>query len=116
MGMDAELTAFGPFEDIYVKYLDYGPWEYRGVEMGEVVVTTLVTCRTSESSRMLAEALGFGAMDLGKHVFKPTEEQRVSLLRFLMGEDGKRATSSWDEAVDAMARDDRWTFMYRPHG
>lgn len=116
MGMNADLLAIGPFDEDIVKYLDYGPWCYKGIEAGQKVVTTLITCRTSESSESLARALGFGSMDLGQHVMAGlSEAQRKNLVRFMLVDDGVTAADCHVEAVDALSRRAGWTFIYRPN-
>lgn len=115
MGTNATLIAIGPYEDRLVEYLDYGSWDYKGVEEGRRVVATLVSCRTSEASRALAAVLGFGLMDLGKHVFDGlTKDQHRGLVRFAMKGEGVRAADCWLGTIDAVARSRKWTFVFLP--
>ncbi len=116
MGMKADLIAIGVYRDDLVEYLDYGPWDYKDVKPNQLVITTLITCRTADASRELAAALGVGAMELGRHVFKRglTPEQRRGVIRFLMKGAGSTAADGSVEAVDALSRN-KWTFIYRPN-
>lgn len=115
--MAADLLAIGPFADAIVTHLDYPPWHYKGVREGDVVVTTLITCRTSDSSEALAGALGVGSMDLGRHVFRGlTPQQRRDLMRFMLAGEGKVAADCDVEGVDALSRREGWVFVYRPNG
>lgn len=116
MGMDATLIAIGPYEARLVEHLDYGPWDYKDVKEGQAVVVTLVTCRTDEASRALAAALGTEPMKLGDHVFTGlTREQHRGLMRFALKGEGARAAECYLEAIDAIARNRKWTFIYQPN-
>lgn len=116
MSTNATLMAIGPFTNELVEYLDYGPWDYKGVKEGDRVVMTLVTCRTADASRALAEALGFKLMDLGKHVFDGvTQEQHKRLIKFMVAGEGVTAAECSMESFDKIARNRRWTFVYQPN-
>lgn len=116
MGMKATLMAIGPFEERLVQYLDYGPWDYKGVEDGEKVVATLINCRTTDASKALAEALGFGVMELGKHVISCLSKgQHRGLVRFALKGEGKTAADLWLDAIDVLARLKAWTFVFLPN-
>ena len=116
MGMDATLIAIGPYDDKLIPHLDYGPWAYKDVKEGDYVVTTLVTCRTSDASRALAKVLGFGPMDLGRHVIQPlTREQHRGLMRFVLKGEGVAAAECDVEAIDKLGRLRTWMFVYQPN-
>lgn len=116
VGVKATLLAIGSYEERLVQYLDYDPWNYKGVEEGQKVVATLVNCRTSDASRELAEALGFGVMDLGKHVMEGlTKGQHRGLMRFALKGEGARAADCWVQAIDALVRLGTWTFVFLPN-
>lgn len=117
MGMDAQLLAIGPYEEELVQYLDHDPWAYKDVKPGERVVATVIACRTSEASWGLATALGFGPMELGKHVMEGlTREQHRALMRFMLVGEGKVAADCWVEALDALISRGTWMFVYMPCG
>ena len=116
MGAEAELMAIGSFDDDLVEHLDYGPWDYKDVKPGQRVVTTLVLCRTTDASKALAEALGVGYMELGRHVFDGlTPVQFRALMRFALVGEGKVAADCRVEAIDVLSRRGGWTFVYRPN-
>jgi len=116
MGMDATLIAIGPYDEKLIPHLDYGPWDYKDAKEGDLVVTTLVTCRTTDASTALATALGVRPMDLGRHVFDGlTRTQHQLLMRFSLAGEGRTAAECAVEAIDALSRNRKWMFVYQPN-
>ena len=116
MSTKSTLMAIGPFEERLVAHFDYPPWDYKGMEEGQKVVTTLVNCRTTDASRELAKTLGFGTMDLGKHVFdRLTREQHRGLVRFALKGEGHVGADCWMGAIDALSKLNTWTFVFLPN-
>jgi len=68
MGLDAQITAIGPFNHAIASRIEYGPDLYRNVEEGMTVVSNVFTSgASSSSSYFLAQYFGVGAWDVGKH-------------------------------------------------
>lgn len=67
MGMNGELTGFGPYSNEVAQHLDYPPDHYDGVPDGYLVTTTLFPSETSTSTRELAEIVGADASQFSAH-------------------------------------------------
>ena len=67
MGMNGELTGFGPYSKAVAQHLDYPPDHYGGVPDGYRATITLFPCDTSTSSRESNEAVGADASQFGTH-------------------------------------------------
>lgn len=67
MGMHADVLAIGPFSPQVQHLLDYDSSYYDGVSVGTKVLASLFYCHTTDTSKELAEILGFDAWDFSKH-------------------------------------------------
>lgn len=67
MGMNGELTGFGPYSKAVARHLDYPQDHYDGVPDGYLVTTTLFPCDTSTSSWESTEAVGADASQFSTH-------------------------------------------------
>lgn len=79
MGMDAEIFCIGPYDPSIVDCLPYSAEDYEGTPVGYPVVTTVMSCNTTDASRELARALGVDPGDFGTHRPDPNKINYDSL-------------------------------------
>lgn len=67
MGMEAEVIGIGLFKKELADSLDYPSDFYDETNEGSLVTASFFHCRTSDSSRRLAGALGMETWDFNAH-------------------------------------------------
>jgi hypothetical protein len=82
MGCDAQIIAIGPFSKTLLSALTYPEEQYRQVQEGTTIITTVFAACGSTESETLAQCFGVGRWDLDRHVLDPKQADLAKLRQF----------------------------------
>lgn len=85
MSMDADVIGIGPFSQDIIDLLDYPAEYYDNVKHGAIIVVTVFRAPSTESSYLLASALGVDAWDFNTHKIDPKNVKMQELEEFVGG-------------------------------
>lgn len=79
MGLAAQIIGIGPYSPDLAWALEYPIERYADVGVGTTVVTNVFVACSTDESRAIAEAFGFGVSDLGSHHIDPAQANYAKL-------------------------------------
>ncbi|MCP4503921.1 MAG: hypothetical protein GY822_28690 [Deltaproteobacteria bacterium] len=77
MGMNAEILAIGPYNNDVIDALEHDAHRYEGTPTGTTIVTQVIVCPGSTTSRELAKACGIDAWNFAKHQLLHRRHRRL---------------------------------------
>jgi len=110
MGLSAVLIGFGVIDESIRDHLDYDKSYYENVKNGTFISSYICMCGGSESSRDLANVLGFDPWNFGKHfIYNRDIKKQVKMSDF------KELFPEESKIFSKMAKLG-WNFIYFPNG